>query len=203
MKLLRPYPKGTRVLLHICCAPDAAHGVPAMLAEGFRVTGHFFNPNIQPAEEYARRLDATRQLQAAIPFPLVVEGGFEAEWEEAVRGLEHEKERGKRCEACVRLRLRRTAEAAREAGCDAIASVLTVSRLKSARMVNPIGKEEAARAGVAFIDADMGKNDGYNDSVRVTTRLGIYRQDYCGCRFSIRKVKSAGENAEEQEMAEA
>jgi predicted adenine nucleotide alpha hydrolase (AANH) superfamily ATPase len=75
--------------------------------------------------------------------------------------------------------------------------VLTVSRLKSARMVNPIGKEEAARAGVAFVDADMGKNDGYNDSVRVTTRLGIYRQDYCGCRFSIRKVKSAAENAEE------
>src|SRR5512138_1074625 len=152
MKLLRPCPAGMNVLLHICCAPDAAHGVPAMLAEGFRVTGHFFNPNIQPAEEYARRLDATRMLQAAIPFPLVVEGGFEAEWEAAVRGLEHEKERGKRCEACVRLRLRRTAEAAREGGFDAFASVLTVSRLKSARMVNPIGQEEAARAGVVFVD---------------------------------------------------
>ncbi len=197
MKLLHPYPAGMSVLLHVCCAPDAAHGVPALLAEGFRVTGHFFNPNIQPVEEYAKRLDATLRLQAAIPFPLTVEGGFEAEWEDAVLGMEDQKERGKRCEACVRLRLRRTAEAARESGHDAFASVLTVSRNKNARMVNPIGREEAARAGVAFIDADMGKNDGYNDSVRTTARLGIYRQDYCGCRFSIRRVKSGEENADE------
>ncbi len=197
MKLLRPCPAGTTVLLHICCAPDAAHGVPALLGEGFRVTGHFFNPNIQPAEEYAKRLDATRHLQEAIPFPLIVEGGFEVEWEAAVRGMEDQKERGMRCEACVRLRLRRTAEAAREAGCEAFATVLTVSRNKNARMVNPIGREEGARAGVAFIDADMGKNDGYNDSVRTTARLGIYRQDYCGCRFSIRRVKSGEDNAEE------
>lgn len=197
MKLLRPYPAGMSVLLHICCAPDAAHGVPALQAERFDVTGYFFNPNIHPDAEYAKRLEATRKLQEGIPFPLRVEGGREADWEAAVRGMEHEKERGKRCEACVRLRLRRTAEAALEGGFDAFASVLTVSRLKSARMVNPIGREEGERAGVAFIDADMGKNDGYNDSVRTTTRLGIYRQDYCGCRFSIRGVKSGDENSEE------
>jgi epoxyqueuosine reductase len=186
MKLITPAVEGKNVLLHICCAPDASYAVPAM-QERYRITGFFFNPNIQPGEEYARRLQATRQLQDFLPFSLEVAGGGEKDWEEAVRGLEEEPEKGLRCEACIRNRLRRTAEEAKRQGIPAFCTVLTVSPKKDAAMVNRIGREEGEQAGVFFIQADMKKNDGFRKSVEISKKLGIYRQNTCGCRFSIRK----------------
>ncbi len=173
------------VLLHICCAPDAAYGVPAM-QEMYRVTGFFFNPNIQPGEEYDRRLSATFRLTEQAPFPLTVAPGGEKEWEDAVRGLESEPERGLRCEACIRMRLARTASEAKSLGIPAFSTVLTVSPKKDAAMVNRIGRKEGEKAGVTFIEADLKKNDGFRKSVETTKRLGIYRQNYCGCRYSVR-----------------
>jgi predicted adenine nucleotide alpha hydrolase (AANH) superfamily ATPase len=186
MKLVKPAAEGESVLLHICCAPDASYGVPAM-QEHYRVTGFFFNPNIQPGEEYERRLDATRQLQDFLPFALEVRGGGETEWDGAVSGLEDEPEKGRRCEACIRMRLRRTAEEAKRFGFPAFCTVLTVSPKKDAAMVNRIGREEGEAAGVLFIEADMKKCDGFRKSVEISKRIGIYRQNYCGCRFSVRR----------------
>ncbi len=186
MKLLSDVPAGESVLLHICCAPDASYGVPAM-QERFLVTGFFFNPNIIPGEEYDRRLEATRQVQDFLPFPLEVEEGGEKEWEDAVRGLENEPEKGRRCEACIRMRLRRTAEKAKSLGIPAFCTVLTVSPKKDSAMVNRIGREEGERAGVLFIEADMKKCDGFLKSVEISKKLGIYRQDFCGCPPSLRK----------------
>jgi predicted adenine nucleotide alpha hydrolase (AANH) superfamily ATPase len=186
MKLLSPAAEGDSVLLHICCAPDASYGVPAM-QEHFRVTGFFFNPNIQPGEEYDRRLIATRQLQDFLPFALEIKGGGEEEWDAAVQGLEMEPEKGRRCEACIRMRLRATAQDAKTNGFSAFCTVLTVSPKKDAAMVNRIGREEGEAAGVHFIEADMKKSDGFRKSVEISKKLGIYRQDYCGCRYSVRK----------------
>jgi predicted adenine nucleotide alpha hydrolase (AANH) superfamily ATPase len=186
MRLVCPAGEGGVVLLHICCAPDGSHGVPAM-QERFRVAGFFFNPNIHPGEEYGRRLQAVRRLQDLLPFALEVMGGGEKEWEEAVRGSEEEPEKGRRCEACIRMRLRRTAEEAKRRGIPSFCTVLTVSPKKDAAMVNRIGREEGERAGVAFIEADMKKKDGFRKSVEISKKLGIYRQDYCGCRYSVRK----------------
>lgn len=185
MKLLRSYPEGGEVLLHICCAPDACYGVPAM-QERFRVTGFFFNPNIHPGGEYDRRLHATRRLRDLLPFALDVGEGGTEEWETGVRGLEGEPEKGRRCEACIRMRLRRTAEEARRKAIPAFCTVLTVSPKKDAAMVNRVGREEGERAGRVFIEADMKKGDGFRKSVEISKRLGIYRQDTCGCRFSKR-----------------
>jgi predicted adenine nucleotide alpha hydrolase (AANH) superfamily ATPase len=178
-------PVGERVLLHICCAPDASYGVPAM-QKRFPVVGFFFNPNIQPGEEYVRRLLATRQLQDAFPFELTVAGGGEEEWERATRGMEDDPERGRRCEACIRMRLARTAREAKSRGYPAFSTVLTVSPKKDAAMVNRVGREEGEKAGVLFLEADLKKNDGFRQSVEITKRIGIYRQNYCGCRYSLR-----------------
>ena len=185
MKLLADVPSGSELLLHICCAPDAAYGAVA-LRERFDVTGFFYNPNIHPQEEFRKRLMATLDLTDRSPFPLVVGTGGEAVWEEAVRGLEGEPERGRRCEACVRLRLRETARKASELGMPAFGTVLTVSPKKDAAMVNRVGREEAERAGVEFLAADLKKRDGYLKSVRAAREMGIYRQRYCGCRYSYR-----------------
>jgi epoxyqueuosine reductase len=185
MKLLRACPEGEEVLLHICCAPDAAYGVAAM-QERFRVTGFFFNPNIHPPEEHARRLAALRQLQDALPFALSVEDGGGDDWEDAVRGLEGAPERGARCEACIRMRLRRTAEAARTLGISAFGTVLTVSPKKDAAAINRIGRDEESRSGILFIEADMKKNGGFPKSVIISKNIGLYRQIFCGCRYSTR-----------------
>ena len=185
MRLLSDTPRGTKVLLHICCAPDAAYGVTA-LGERFDVTGFFYNPNIHPEEEFRRRVLATLELRERSPFPLVLGEGGAPAWEAAVRGLEGEPERGRRCEACVRMRMRETARKALELGIPAIGTVLTVSPKKDAAMVNRVGREEGERAGVDFVAADLKKGDGYLKSVRASREMGLYRQRYCGCRYSFR-----------------
>ena len=186
MKLLCDIPSGTEVLVHICCAPDASHGVRA-LRDRFDVTGFFYNPNIHPREEIRKRLRATLDLIEADPFSLVVGAGGEKAWEDAAGGMEGEPERGRRCEACVRLRMRETARKAAELGMPAFGTVLTVSPKKDAVMVNRVGREEGERSGVRFVEADLKKGDGYLKSVRASRELGLYRQNYCGCRHSMRK----------------
>ena len=185
MNPLEDIPRGTEVLLHICCAPDAAYGVRA-LRDRFDVAGFFYNPNIHPREEFRKRLLSTLVLQEKTSFPLLVGNGGEAAGEDAVRGMEDEPERGRRCEACVRLRLRETARKALELGMPAFGTVLTVSPKKDAAMVNRVGCEEGARTGVRFAEADLKKGNGYLESVRISRELGLYRQRYCGCRYSFR-----------------
>ncbi|MGE5285531.1 MAG: epoxyqueuosine reductase QueH [Actinomycetota bacterium] len=196
MQLLCDIPSGTEVLVHICCAPDASYGVGA-LRERFDVTGFFYNPNIHPREETRKRLRATLDLQERVPFPLVVGAGGEEAWEEATRGMEAEPERGRRCVACVRLRLRETARKAAELGMPAFGTVLTVSPKKDAAMVNRVGREEGERSGVRFVEADLKKGDGYLKSVRASREMGLYRQRYCGCRYSMRGEPPLGERTEQ------
>ncbi len=193
MKLLCDIPPDTEALVHVCCAPDAAYGVRA-LRERFDVTGFFYNPNIHPREEFRKRLLSALDLQEKDPFPLVVGSGGDEAWEKAVRGLEDEPERGRRCEACVRLRLRETARKAVEFGMPAFGTVLTVSPKKDAAMVNRVGREEGDRAGVRFVAADMKKGDGYLKSVRISREMGLYRQRYCGCRYSEKDGGSVRES---------
>ncbi|HAM33768.1 MAG TPA: hypothetical protein DDX05_04110 [Deltaproteobacteria bacterium] len=185
MNPLDDIPRGTEVLLHICCAPDAAYGVRS-LRDRFDVAGFFYNPNIHPREEFRKRLLSTLDLQEKVPFPLLVGNGGEAAWEDAARGMEDEPERGRRCEACVRMRLRETARKAVELGMPAFGTVLTVSPKKDAAMVNRVGREEGARTGVRFAEADLKKGNGTLESVRISKELGLYRQRYCGCRYSFR-----------------
>ena len=193
MQLLCDIPSGTEVLVHICCAPDASYGVRA-LRERFDVAGFFYNPNVHPRDEFLKRLLSAFDLQEKDPFPMVIGTGGEEAWEDAVRGMEGEPERGRRCEACVRLRLRETARKAVELGMPAFGTVLTVSPKKDAARVNRVGREEGERAGIRFVEADLKKGDGYLKSVRASREMGLYRQRYCGCRYSVRSGGSARES---------
>jgi predicted adenine nucleotide alpha hydrolase (AANH) superfamily ATPase len=184
VKLLCDIPSGAEALVHICCAPDASHGIRA-LRDRFDVTGFFYNPNIHPREEFRKRLRATLDLREKDLFSLVTGAGGEEAWEDGARGMEGKPERGRRCEACIRLRLRETARKAAELGMTAFGTVLTVSPKKDAGMVNRVGREEGERSGIRFIEADLKKGDGYLKSVRASREMGLYRQNYCGCRYSL------------------
>lgn len=175
-----------RLLLHSCCGPCSS-AVIERLAPHFELTVYYYNPNIQPEEEYRRRLMTQRQLVEALGGAVLVEGDYDPDaFLAAVRGLEAEPEGGDRCTACFRLRLEATARRAAEGGFDFFCTTLSVSPHKDAARLNAIAEELAAAYGVRALPADFKKREGYKRSLELSKEHGLYRQDYCGCLFSKR-----------------
>lgn len=178
--------KPLSLLLHSCCGPCSS-AVISRLAHLFRVTVFYYNPNIDTAAEYARRAESQRRVIAAFPVNYIEETYDSAPFCKAAFGLETEKEGGKRCEACFRLRLEKTAEKAAKLSADFFCTTLTVSPMKSAETINLLGFEAGQAFGVKWLWSDFKKEDGYALSVRLSKEFGLYRQDYCGCAFSKRE----------------
>lgn len=177
-----------RLLLHSCCGPCSTHCIQT-LSEHFSVTVYYYNPNIYPKEEYGLR--AREQERFVREFPTrhpvsFVEGPFESgRFYETVRGMEGLAEGGERCFACYELRLRSTAEYARGQRYDFFTTTLSISPLKNADKLNEIGERLAGAYGVAWLYADFKKKDGYKNSTELSKEYGMYRQNYCGCVFSL------------------
>ena len=173
-----------KLLLHICCGPCATH-VIEILNQNFKVTGYFYNPNIYPIEEYEKRFETARIVAERQEIPLI-HGKYEPQtYFNAVKGFEKEPENGERCKICYRLRFYSTAKLAASKSFDYIASTLTLGPQKKASIINPIGKEESEKAGLSFVEGDWKKNDGFKRSCMLSGEYGIYRQNYCGCLFSM------------------
>ncbi len=175
------------LLLHICCAPDATIPWPALISEEYETAGYFYGGNIHPAEEYERRLEAVRALAGRTRGELFIPEYDTDGWFAAVRGLEDEPERGARCAVCFRVQLEAAARFARENDFTHICTTLTISPHKDARLINETGAEAAARNGLEWVGRVWRRNDGFKRSVEESKRLGLYRQNYCGCIFSIRR----------------
>lgn len=175
---------GTRFLLHICCAPCATH-VFNVLAPDYAVTGFFHNPNIHPPREYALRRAAAERHCRESSLPLIVGDYLPRDWFGFVKGLERDAEGGERCVRCFRTRLDATARAAAAGGFSRFGTTLTISPHKDAALINRLGAEAGRRHGVPFHEADFKKGDGYGESCRISRRGGLYRQNYCGCIFSL------------------
>ena len=176
-----------RLLLHSCCAPCSTHCIE-VLADAFELTVFYFNPNIFPKEEYLKRADEERRyLAEAHPeMGCIVEEYDHQAFLAAARGLEREPEGGARCGKCFELRLGAAAEHAKANGFEYFASTLTVSPHKNCALINEIGQKAGEKTGVKWLPYDFKKRDGYADSVRLSARYGLYRQNYCGCEFSFR-----------------
>ncbi|NCB51297.1 MAG: epoxyqueuosine reductase QueH [Clostridia bacterium] len=172
------------LLLQSCCGPCSSY-VLEYLTEHFDVTLLYYNPNIQPREEYDLRLFNQLKLLEAFPQAELLPCGYDSEaFDEAVRGLEAEPEGGARCTACFRLRLSYTARTAAEQGFDFFCTTLTVSPHKDANRINAMGRELGEKYGVRWLPSDFKKRDGYKRSIELSAQHGLYRQDYCGCLFS-------------------
>lgn len=178
-----------RLLLHSCCAPCSSY-VLEYLSRYFEITVLYYNPNIYPPEEFGKRLKEQQKLLADMEFvhPVqLVEGRFEPEvFYQAAKGLEQEPEGGKRCEACYELRLREAAREAAAGGFDWFATTLSISPLKSAQKLMEIGERLGREYGVPYLPSDFKKKNGYKRSVELSAQYGLYRQNYCGCVYSIR-----------------
>ncbi|MFO7675739.1 MAG: epoxyqueuosine reductase QueH [bacterium] len=173
-----------QLLLHVCCGPCATEALRRLAGE-YAVIGCFANPNIAPEEEFLRRAAAAEQLAAAWHVPFEVLPCDHGAFLSAVRGLEAEPEGGRRCDICYRLRLGAAAERALAYGCTHLATTLTVGPRKPALAINPIGHDVCRKRGLEFVAGDWKKQDGFRRSVARARELGLYRQHYCGCEFSL------------------
>lgn len=176
-------PEKPRMLLHICCGPCSTH-VVNLLQEEFALTGYFYNPNIAPAEEFARRRAALEEYARSAALTVIHPSYLPSEWLSRIAGLEQEPEGGARCLVCFRMRLERAAAQARADGYAYFATTLSVGPRKCARTINSIGRELADHYGVQFYEADFKKQHGFTRSVELSKVLGLYRQGYCGCIYS-------------------
>lgn len=184
--------KKPRLFMHCCCAPCSS-SVVEYLARYFDIELYYYNPNIYPGDEYDRRFGEFEKLLSQAPFfdgVTLSKGEYDDErFYSAIEGLESEREGGRRCEACIRLRMEETAQRAREAGAEFFATTLSVSPHKNAAYINRIGAELEKEYGVRYLYSDFKKKNGYARSIELCREYGIYRQDWCGCRFSIREEK--------------
>jgi predicted adenine nucleotide alpha hydrolase (AANH) superfamily ATPase len=174
------------LLLHACCAPCSS-AVLEYLYEHFNITLFFYNPNISPESEFNYRLEELKRLIAEMNFnniEIVVPNYDNNEFEELAKGLENLPEGDKRCKNCYRLRLKKTAEYAKEKGFDFFTTTLSVSPYKNAAWLNEIGERLQDKYGVKYLYADFKKQGGYYRSQELSKEHDLYRQDYCGCRFS-------------------
>lgn len=188
--LVRAQTEGRRpgVLLHACCAPCASSCLE-YLAKNCSLTVFFYNPNIDTAEEYEKRAGELKRLMEEM-FPdgsvrVITADWDHDEFENIAKGLEEEPERGRRCLKCYELRLRKTAEQM-DGSFDFFATTLTLSPLKPAGAINEIGERIAKETGLSYLVSDFKKADGYKRSIELSKEHDLYRQDYCGCRFSKR-----------------
>ena len=187
--------KTPTLLLHACCGPCESY-VLEYLNRYFAITVDFFNPNIAPEAEYLRRQAEAKRLAAAMPMQNAVafrEHALQsALFYDAVKGLEALPEGSERCFACYRLRLAKAAEAAKEGGCDYFTTTLSISPHKNSAKLNEIGFALEKEWGVAYLAADFKKKNGYKRSLALSAEYGLYRQNYCGCAFSLAESEKRG-----------
>ena len=178
-----------KLLLHVCCAPCSSY-VLEYLSNYFNITVFYYNPNISSFEEYKKRLNEEKRFVKEYPFKeeiSIIDGEYDNErFEEEIKGLENEKEGGARCFKCYRLRLSKSAKYARDNNFDYFTTTLTISPYKNANKLNEIGSELEEEYGIKYLYSDFKKKNGYKRSIELSHEYNLYRQDYCGCVYSVR-----------------
>ncbi len=182
---------GSRLLLHVCCAPCSCAIIEGMLASGLAPTLFFYNPNIHPHQEYERRKAEVVRFAAkhGVPF---VDADYDTEvWFSRIKGLEQEPERGRRCAACFAMRMERMALYAHENGFAWMATSLSISRHKDQAQVHQAGLATAAHhPDVTFWDYNWRRCGGAERGAALAKEEAFYRQTYCGCVYSQRKTQT-------------
>ena len=176
-----------KLLLHACCAPCGAYSAEFLQSQGYDITYFYYNPNIYPEAEYERRLEELKRYSSERNIPLIIEEPDFDNWEKSVKGFENEPEKGNRCRICYEIRLKKTAEKAKNLGFDYFTTTLSISPHKSYEIIKEISEELQNIYEITYLDVNLKKQDGYKKSVELSKKYNFYRQEYCGCKYSIRK----------------
>ena len=176
-----------KILLHACCAICSGYPISLLQDMGYSVVVYFYNPNIFPSEEYEKRLEAQKTLCDNFGCELIV-GEYESDvYYDNVKGLEDEPEKGLRCDKCFELRLRKSAELAKSLGIDEFTTSMVISPHKDYEKLTNIGNNIAQDLGLKYFSQNFRKQDGFLKTNQISKSLNLYRQNYCGCKFS-RKI---------------
>ena len=190
LKQLESEQRVPSLLIHSCCAPCSSY-VLEYLSQYFEITLFYYNPNIYPESEYTKRILEQQKLIQDMKFrhPVsFVAGKYEKERFHAMaEGMENLKEGGARCMKCYELRLSEAARQAAAGGFDFFTTTLSISPMKNAQKLNEIGIRVGKEYGVGYLVSDFKKKNGYKGSIALSKEYGLYRQDYCGCEFSMRQ----------------
>ena len=170
-----------KLLLHACCAPCSSY-VLEYLKDAFDITIYFYNPNIDSEEEYEKRYNDFQKLGE---YKIIKADYIPQAFLDISRGLENVPEGGIRCWGCYEERLESTAIFANQNGFDYFTTTLSISPYKNSNKINEIGQNLANIYDIKFLYSNFKKNDGYKKSILLSNQLGLYRQDYCGCQYSI------------------
>jgi hypothetical protein len=167
-----------KLLLHLCCAPCTIYPLEILRKDAGQVKGVFFNPNIHPYLEYKKRLDTVREYAAREGLEVAVAEGYPIEeflLKTAALGKD-------RCSYCYEVRLRHTAEQARKGLFDAFTTTLLYSRYQKHDLIRATAEDAAREFNIPFYYRDF--RTGWEEGVRLSKEMGLYRQKYCGCIFS-------------------
>lgn len=167
-----------RVLLHICCGPCAVYPVQDLLKQGHDLKGYYYNPNIHPYQEYARRREGTAEMARRLEIPLLVASEYHPE----TYFREVSFKEGERCRICYLVRLQETAARAKVEGYDGFTTTLLVSPWQNHDLLRQTGEAIAEEEGIPFVYFDWRK--GFSEGRRQAKKMGLYRQQYCGCLYS-------------------
>lgn len=178
-----------KLLLHACCAPCSSHTI-LLLKKYFDITIFYSNDNIYPYSEYKIRLDEIIKFCKNFDINVLYDEYKEEDYNNAISGLENLGEKSQRCYNCYKLRLKKTAVKAKELGYDYFSTTLSISPYKVERWINEIGYKLEDEINIKYLYSNFKKDDGYKHSIELSKEYGLYRQDYCGCKYSLEERNS-------------
>ena len=181
--------EGSTLLMHACCAPCSSACLER-LGNYFDISIFYYNPNITDSNEYNKRVEEIKKFISSFKTKYkvkLIEGRYDPkEFFEISKGLEDEPERGKRCYECYKLRLEESAKVASCLNFDYFCTTLTLSPYKKADWLNEIGEDLNNKYTSTYLYSDFKKKNGYKRSIELSQEYDLYRQDYCGCVYSLR-----------------
>lgn len=182
---LKQEPK-KKILIHACCGPCSSEVID-FLKDVFDITIYYYNPNIYPKEEYEKRYDQFSLL----PYKFdIVKGDYEeSKYYDAIKGYEDLGEFSKRCYKCFYFRLEEAAKYASVHHFDYFTTTLSISPYKNSKWINEIGYELSKKYNTEYLYSDFKKQEGYKKSIELSKKYKLYRQEYCGCKYSKEEAK--------------
>ena len=197
-EFIKSFDEKPRLLLHSCCAPCSSHCL-LLLNEYFKITIYFTNDNIYPEKEYFTRLEELKRFIKDVNLDIdILAADFNSDdYFNAIKGLEKLGEKSQRCYNCYKLRLEKTALKAKELNFDFFTTTLSISPHKNEKWINEIGYSLEEKYEVKYLYSNFKKENGYLNSIKLSNEYNLYRQDYCGCVFSLQERVNQSESSKE------